>query len=90
MWLLFQTVTTRGIQLQFPRAGIIMSVGTNGFRHVVVIQLADTTGEVSLEPEGLRQAVVGGNRLTKNLRVRQYPGAVGIQAREHGISAWAT
>jgi len=32
-----------------------------------VIELADATRKVSFEPESLWQAVVRGNRLTKNL-----------------------
>ena len=54
--LLFQTIDPRGIQFHLPRSGIVMPVGPDRGRHVVVVQFADPRGEITREAERLRQA----------------------------------
>ena len=85
--LLLQPIDAGRIQLQLPRARIVVAVGADRLGHVVVVQLADPGGEVAREAERLRHAELRGDRLPEDLRVRQDAGAVGIQPGQHRVAA---
>ena len=66
---LFQPIDAGGVQFQFPGAGIIVAVGADGVRHVVVVELADPRGEVAGLAKRLRQADLRRNGLAEDLAV---------------------
>jgi hypothetical protein len=84
---LVDAVDPGGVELKFPRTRIIMTVRPDRVGNVVMIEFADPAREVTLEPEGLRQADRRGNRLAEDERIRQDARAVRVEPRQHRVPA---
>lgn len=86
--LFFESIHAGRVKLQFPGAGVVVAVGADGPRHVVVIELADPGREVPGVAERLRQTDLRRDRLSEDLLVRENAGTVRIKAGEERIAAW--
>ena len=84
---LVDAIDPGGIEFQLPRTRIVMTICPDRVGNVVMIELSDPPGQVSLEPEGLRQADGRGNRLAEDERVAEDPGAVRIEPRQDRVPA---
>ena len=67
-----------------------MPIGPDRVRHVVVIKLADACCEITLQTQVLRQTLLLGNRLAKDLTIVKNARGVRIQSRQNGVPAWTT
>ena len=67
--LFLQPIDSGRIQFQLPRRWIVVAVRADGFRDVVVIELADPGRKISGLSKRLGQADVVRNRLPENLGV---------------------
>src|SRR5262249_35966496 len=85
--LLLQPVNTGRIQFQLPAPGVMVTVGADGPRHVVVEELADPRGEVAGVVQYLRHTALERDRLPEDLPVGLDAGAGRIQPGKQRIPA---
>src|SRR5689334_9523489 len=65
-----------------------MSIRADLLGDAVVIQLADSSRKISVQPKRLWITTLIRNCLAKDLRVGQNAGAVWVESRQHGIATW--
>ena len=77
-----EAIDAGGIEFHLPRSRIIMSVGADRIRNVVVIQLSDACRKIPVLSKRLRHTQLIGNGLSEDLTICVDSGTVGVQARE--------
>ncbi len=87
--LFLEAVATGGVELELPGSGVVVAIGADGFGDVVVVELADAGGEVSVHAEGVGEALVVGDGLAEDEGIGEDAGAARVEAGEHGIPAGA-